>query len=37
MTLHVHKESTDSLNLVQVVNEFVSGNESRQCLFVVFH
>ena len=33
MTLHVHKESTDSLNLVQVVNEFVCGNKSRQRLF----
>ena len=33
MTLHVHKESTDSLNLVQVANEFVCGNESRQRLF----
>ena len=29
MTLHVHKESTDSLNLVQIANEFVQGNESR--------
>ena len=37
MTLHVHKESTDSLNLVQVANEFVSGKESRQRLFEVFH
>ena len=36
MTLHVHKESTDSLNLVQVANEFVSDNESRQRVFGVF-
>ena len=33
MTLHVHKESADSLNLVQIANEFVSVNESRQRLF----
>ena len=33
MTLYVHKESTDSLNLVQIANEFVQGNESRQRLF----
>ena len=33
MTLHVHKESTDSLNLVQVANGFVQGNESWQLLF----
>ena len=28
MILHVHKELTQSLNLVQVMNDFVSGNES---------
>ena len=30
--LQFHNESTDSLNLVQVSNEFVSGNESQQRL-----
>ena len=31
MTLHVHKESTDLLNLVQVANEFVCGGCINQC------
>ena len=29
MILHVHKEFTDALDLVQVANEFVRANESR--------
>ena len=29
MILHVHKEITDALDLVQVANEFVRSNESR--------
>ena len=30
MLLHVHKERTDKLDILQVVREFVSANERRQ-------
>ena len=33
MILHVHKELTDNLNLIDVANEFVTSNESRLHVF----
>jgi hypothetical protein len=36
MILHVHKDFTDALDLVEVANEFVRGNESRLSSFGKF-
>ena len=36
MILYVHKNLTDSLDLVQVANEFVSGSEHRMTVFGTF-
>ena len=36
MTLHVHNDSIDSVDLVEVANQFVSGNEYRQRMFGKF-
>ena len=36
MTLHVHKEITDQLSLVEIGDEFVRGSEHRQTLFGKF-
>ena len=36
MILHVHKDLTDGLNLIDVANEFVSSNESRLHVFGKF-
>ena len=36
MILSVHKNLTDSLNLVEVANEFVSVSEHRMTLFGIF-
>ena len=36
MVLYVHKNLTDSLDLVQVSNEFVSGSEHRMTVFGTF-
>ena len=33
MTLHVNKDLTDQLSLVDITNEFVRGSEHRQTLF----
>ena len=33
MLLHVHKDLTDGLKLVDVANAFVSGSENRLCVF----
>ena len=36
MLLHVHKELTDTLNLADVVNDFVSSSENRLRVFGKF-
>ena len=36
MTLHVHNDSIDTLDLVEVANQFVSDNEYRQRMFSKF-
>ena len=36
MTLHVHKEITDHLSLIEIGNEFVRGSEYRKMLFRKF-
>jgi len=33
MTLHIHNDDTDKLNIVDVVNEFVSRNSTRSHIF----
>ena len=33
MILHIHREKTDKLNLIDVANEFVGENESRKRMF----
>ena len=33
MVLHVHKTLTDTLDLIEVVNEFVTGSEHRLAMF----
>ena len=33
MLLHVHKSHTGHFNLVDVANEFISGNEHRKNVF----
>ena len=35
-TLHVHNDSIDSVDLVEVAKLFVSGSEYRQCMFGKF-
>ena len=36
MVLHVHKDRTDSLNMVEVANTFVERNDSRHPIFGFF-
>ena len=36
MTLHVHNDTIDAVDLVEVANQFVSGNEYRQRMFGMF-
>ena len=36
MILHIHREKTDKLNLIDVANEFVGENESRKRMFGKF-
>ena len=36
MVLHVHKDRTDSLSMVEVVNAFVERNDSRHLIFGIF-
>lgn len=36
MTLNVHKEHTDCLNLMDIGNDFVAGSEYRQSIFGTF-
>ena len=36
MMLHVHKDRTDALNLVDVANDFVGEKENRKQLFGKF-
>ena len=36
MTLHIHNERTDSINLVDIANEFCSRNERRLFKFGTF-
>ena len=33
MLLHVHKSETDALNLVDVANDFIAGNDHRKHVF----
>ena len=33
MTLHVHRDATESMNLDCVAREFISAKESRSCVF----
>ena len=33
MVLHVHKDRTDSLNLIDIANDFVSKSERRLIIF----
>ena len=33
MLLHVHRDLTDGLKLVDVANAFVSGSENHLCVF----
>ena len=37
MVLHIHKNHTDSIGVVAVLNEFVSVNEDRRKIFRYFH
>ena len=36
ITLHVHKERTDALDLKAIANEFTAINERRRCMFESF-
>ena len=36
IVLHVHKPLTDTLDLIEVVNEFVTGSEHRLAMFGIF-
>ena len=36
ITLHVHKERTDALDLKAIANEFTARNERRRCMFGKF-
>ena len=36
MVLHVHKDRTDSLSMVEVANAFVERNDSRHLIFGIF-
>ena len=36
ITLHVHKERTDALDLNAIANEFTARNERRRCVFGKF-
>ena len=36
MTLHIHKEKTDMLDLIEIANEFCERNERRKAKFGKF-
>ena len=36
MLLHIHRDKTDSLNLVEVANKFVGNKDSRKSMFSPF-
>ena len=36
ITLHVHKEKTDALDLKAIANEFTARNERGRCVFGKF-
>ena len=36
MILHIHKESTDKLDLISIANEFVAGDTHRLTVFGTF-
>ena len=36
MVLHIHKDRTDSLNAIDIANDFVSGSDHRQQIFGKF-
>ena len=35
-TVHIHKEVTDKLNLIDIANIFIAGNEHRMSVFGTF-
>ena len=37
MVLHIQKEATDKLNLIDVANMFIAGSEHRMTVFGTFH
>ena len=37
MVLHIQKEATDKLNLIDVANMFIAGSEHRMTVFGAFH
>lgn len=36
MVLHVHKSETDSLDIIQIANDFISRNDHREQVFGTF-
>ena len=36
MVLHLHRDKTDAINLVDVANDFVGDNETRKSMFRKF-
>ena len=36
MLLHIHKERTDSLSLIDVANDFIQGSDHRHTVFGTF-
>jgi len=36
MTLHIHTDRTDTLDLKEIANEFTARNERRRCVFGKF-
>ena len=37
MILHIHRELTDKLDLIETANTFISGHEHRSSIFGKFH
>lgn len=37
MILHIHRELTDKLDLIETANTFISGHEHRLSIFGKFH
>ena len=36
MLLHVHKDRTDALDLIEIANQFVDGSDHRMTIFGTF-